>query len=158
MFSCVSQVSLPNNTFFAEVDRCFELEIFVKFGKLQRICFKPNAKLIGSYYHWTHTIYFHFEAWVLHVSMISPLCQPLSQYCQLVWSNLLLTPLETWAGHVLPDLMKPPILSMVEPIRQVVLPVGTRRYLSSLDEVFCNTCKHLVPSVLSMFVMQKMWD
>ena len=136
-----------------------ESEILVKFGKLKQICFRSKANLISCCFFWAHRLYSYFEAWVVQVRMISPLCQPVSPYCQLVRSNLLLILLETWAGHVLPaepDRMKQAFSSMMSLIDQFVLPVGTRRYLSSLDEVFCNTCRHLVPSVLVMFVRQKM--
>ena len=136
-----------------------ESEILVKFGKLKQICFRSKANLISCCFYWAHRLSSYFEAWVVQVRMISPLCQPLLSYRQLVRSNLLLILLENWAGHILPaeaDWILALFPSMVSLIRQVVPPVGTRRYLSSLDKMFCNTCKHLMPFVLAMFVVQKM--
>ena len=84
-------------------------------------------------------------------SLILPLTQSsFPAYIQLVCPSLLLIPVVGSAGQSPPaegESMKPPFQSpsMVEPIPQQGVPVGTLRYLSSLEEVFCRTCDQLTP-------------
>ena len=82
-------------------------------------------------------------------SLILPLTHssfPTSPYLQLVLPLILLIPVVGSAGQSPPaehDWMKAPFPSMVGLILQVVMPVLTVRYLSSLEEVFCRTCNQV---------------
>ena len=95
-----------------------------------------------------HCFYF-FGKCVEQESLILPLTHssfPTSPYLQLVLPLILLIPVVGSAGQsppAEPDEMKPSIPSMVGRIAQVVPPVHTVRYLSSLEEVFCRTCNQL---------------
>ena len=95
-----------------------------------------------------HCFYF-FGKCVEQESLILPLTHSpfsASPYIQLVRPFLLLIPVVGSAGQsppAEPDWMKAPFPSMVGLILQVVMPVHTVRYLSSLEEVFCRTCNQV---------------
>ena len=109
----------------------------LKLNVVHQFIFQPHV----------HCCYF-FGKCVEQESLISPLTHPGALYIQLVRPSLLLIPVVGSAGQsppAEPDWMKPFFPSMVEPIVQLVLPVRTVRYLSSLEEVFCRTCNQLTP-------------
>ena len=97
--------------------------------------------------------FYCFGKCVEQKSLILPLTHPGALYIQLVRPSLLLIPVVGSAGQsppAEPDEMKPPFPSMVERIPQLVFPVRTVRYLSSLEEVFCRTCNQLTTSTKSI--------
>ena len=93
-------------------------------------------------------VFYFFGKCIKQERLILPLNNSSSHrvYIQLVPPSLLLIPVVGSAGQSPPaehDWMKAPFPSMVGLILQVVMPVHTVRYLSSLEEVFCRTCNQV---------------
>ena len=144
--------SLSDHPF--ELDRkCFFNlhKLWFKMKLLQRNYMKRlklDQSIVQPY---VHCFYF-FGKCVKQERLILPLNNSSSHrvYIQLVPPSLLLIPVVGSAGQsppAEPESMKPPSHppSMSSLIAQVVEPVRTVRYLTSLEEVFCRTCNQLTP-------------